>query len=265
MNAAGDADRQPIEHLGGELPDPFFVRRIGGGVDEAHRQGLNPGFLQVGEDAPRIVLVQRNADAAVGQHALPDLPAELPRDQGRRELDGEIVVVIASLLAHLQDVPEAFGGDQRGLGAVSLDQGVRRERGSVHNDHHLRQLDPGNVLEGAQPVEDRPARIVGRGKDLETEEGSAVDAVDDQIREGSANVDADPIARPCCLAHIVFRHTNPPAALTGRNARAHDDYATPSPPGRCRQLAAKPPAFASPPILLGMDLSRQGAKLSIEK
>src|SRR3989449_7548229 len=94
---------------------------------EADRERLAAVWGDLGEHAPRGHLVDRSRDRAVGEEPLRDFAAQVARDEGRGRVDEEIVHVVAALAPDLQGVAEPFGRQERGFGALLLDQGVGRE------------------------------------------------------------------------------------------------------------------------------------------
>ena len=79
-------------------------------------------------------LVQLHQHLAVGGEALADFEAQRARHQRHRAVDHQVVMVEALLVALLDDVAEAFGGDEGGPRALALDQRIGGERGAVDED-----------------------------------------------------------------------------------------------------------------------------------
>ena len=73
---------------------------------------------------------------AVDQHALVHLEAQVARRERPRPLHEQVVHVVAVLAGDLDRVAEALGRDQRGPGALPLDDGVGDERGAVEDVGH---------------------------------------------------------------------------------------------------------------------------------
>src|SRR5205823_10500494 len=103
---------------------------------------------ELGERAPRGYRVQSSGDRAVREEPLRDFAAQVARDEGRGRVDEEIVHVVAALAPDLEGITEPFGRQERGPGALLLDQRVGRER---------RPVDDGPDLTGAHArlVEER--------------------------------------------------------------------------------------------------------------
>ena len=106
-------------------------------VQEADRQRLHPRRADLRHHALEQLLIQRRQHLAIGAHALGDREAQLPRHERRRQLELQIVVLVALLVAHLEHVAEARGGDERGARALALDQRIGRERRAVQQHRHL--------------------------------------------------------------------------------------------------------------------------------
>src|SRR5579875_2216994 len=69
-------------HLGQDLPDRRFVRRVRPRMDEAHGDGLDLGFLEALRDRDDTLAVQRLDDLALGIQPLRDLERQMARDVG---------------------------------------------------------------------------------------------------------------------------------------------------------------------------------------
>ena len=161
-------------------------------VEIAHRHRPHPLVPKLRHEAAHEVLVQRGQHGAVGGHALGHVEAEVARHQGLGELKIEVVELVAVLAADLQGVPEPFGGKQRGEGALALDQGVGDQRGAVYHRAWLRPVDDPCLQALAHGGFHRHARVSVGGQGL-ADEGRAVIRHQEQIREGSADVNADAI------------------------------------------------------------------------
>ena len=95
--------------------------------------------------------VEREPHDALDVHALGHREAERARHERRRLFEEHVVLVVAALVGDLDDVAETFGRDQRGAGALALDDGVGRERGAVQ-EH-------ADVARSARPASARTARV----------------------------------------------------------------------------------------------------------
>jgi len=91
---------------------------------------------------PRAAASSRPEHAAVGEQPLRDLPSQVTGHQRSRGLDEEVVHVVAPLVADLQGVAKARGGEERGAGALPLEQRVGGQGSPVDDGADLRR---GNV------------------------------------------------------------------------------------------------------------------------
>jgi hypothetical protein len=98
------------------------------------------------------------------------------------------------LAPDLDRVAKAARGDQRGPGALALDQGVGEQRGAVH---HVRDR-LGRYVGLAQHFHDAAldggVRLLGRGQDLGDAQQRARLVDHDEVGEGAADVRPDPMA-----------------------------------------------------------------------
>ena len=75
-----------------------------------------------------------NQHVPLSVDALADRQAQPARHQRRRQVDVDVVLLEPVFVADLDHVAKAFGGQQRGLGALALDQRVGRKRGAVDDE-----------------------------------------------------------------------------------------------------------------------------------
>ena len=101
-----------------------LVVGVGVAIEEQDRAGLDAELLELRAERRDLALVERRVDLAVGEHALLDLEAQRALDQRHVLLEEQIVGVRPVDAADLVDVAEAFGDEQRGLGAGALQDGV---------------------------------------------------------------------------------------------------------------------------------------------
>ena len=80
-----------------------------------------------------------------------DREAVLARDQRRRQLQVQVILLEAVFGPHLDHVAKTFGRDQRGLRAAALDQGVGRQRRAVDDDADLGRRNTGIARDDAMP------------------------------------------------------------------------------------------------------------------
>ena len=79
-------------------------------------------------------------DGAIEQHALVDTEAEIARHQRNRQRRREVVKLGPVLAADRDQIFEAARGDECGLRAFALEQGVRRDGRSMHDFGALRAV-----------------------------------------------------------------------------------------------------------------------------
>ena len=208
-------------HLGDELLRAALVGGVAEAVEIAHRHRPHVLVPKLGHETAHEVLVQRCKNAAVGGDALGHIETEVARHQGLGELEIQIVELVAVLAADLQGVPEPFGGEQRGEGPLALDQGIGDQRGAVHHGARLATVHDAGLQPLAHGGFHRHARIAVGGEGL-ADEGGAVIRHQQQIREGSAYVNADTVHGGRTTAAIARTGPSgrrsdrpPPGAATG--------------------------------------------------
>ena len=115
------------------LGNHSLVGRVGVGVDETNANRFNIGAAQLlGDHGERSCGGGVHHDTeSVG--ALGDLEHPITRYGRGRELDLQVVHVVAMLVADLQRVAEARRGDDTGPTDLALDQRIGDERGGMHD------------------------------------------------------------------------------------------------------------------------------------
>ena len=117
--------------------DPALVLGIGEAVQKPDRHGLDLLRGERIDRARNAVVVKRHQHGALRIDALAHRQAQPARHQRRRQIDIEVVLLEAVLVADLDHVAKTFGGEQRGLGALPLDQRIGGERGAVDDQAHV--------------------------------------------------------------------------------------------------------------------------------
>ena len=162
------------------------------GVQQADRDRLDTLRDQLADDPPRAVLVERLAHRAVGQQPFAHLAAQVSRHEGRRRIDEQVVHVVATLVANLERVPEALGGEERRARALALDERVGGERRAVHDRADGARGSPRLLEERRDALLDRVRRVFRRGENLAHARGARRLVDHHEIGEGAADVDPEP-------------------------------------------------------------------------
>ena len=178
----------PQEVLYGALVGRVLVR-----MEEADGQGLHSSRDQVGDLAAHLVEVDRRDDHAVPGRPLVDLAPQIPEGQRLRELQKEVVDVIALLDAHLERVAEPPRREEPERCTRALDDGVGDQRRPVDELIDLREREPGGSEQLVQPLERTRRRVLRRGQALVDPDPPAHRVQQHEVGEGAPDVKADPI------------------------------------------------------------------------
>ena len=107
---------------------------IGAGVavEKQNGGGLDPEPFQHAAELLHLVVVERNLDFAVGQHALPDFEPQRPFHQGLVLLKEEVIGIGPVDPADLIDVAKSLGDEERCPRPLALQDRIDGNRGAVH-------------------------------------------------------------------------------------------------------------------------------------
>jgi len=106
-------------------------------------------------------------------------------------LDENVELVVAALIGDIEDVAKTLGRDERGARALALDDGVGRERRSVHEHVEIARPQFGGLEELERARDDRLLGRTGRGEDLERQ--APRPGLDHDVRKGAADIDRQAI------------------------------------------------------------------------
>ena len=178
--------------LADERAEPPLVHRVRIAVDKADGDRLRPLVAQAANGRARLGLVELRHHRPVRADALADLMAPRAGHQEGRFVDGEVVDVGADLPAELEDVPEALGGQQADGRAAVLQQRVRGDRRAVRQERDGRRRDPFPGQQALDPCRDAVRLVLRRRGALEDPQRAAPRLQEAEVREGAADVHAEP-------------------------------------------------------------------------
>src|SRR4029077_6552879 len=121
------------------------------------------------------------------------------------QVDVYIVLLEAILVADLENVAKAFGGQQRHLGALALDQCICGKRGAVDDEVNLSRLDARSRDHAAYSI--KPAGLGRAGRRERLCRETAFAHFERTIRERAADVDPEPDLRHG--VYVFERHLKP--------------------------------------------------------
>ena len=126
-----ERDEGAGEQLAQNLPRAPLVVGIGEGVEVADRDRPDAGVPDAFGRRAHSRLVEGEEDFAPRPDPLADLEAELAGDERRRALVEGLIEVRHPHPAELEHVAEPAGGEQRGRGALALEDRIGRDRAAV--------------------------------------------------------------------------------------------------------------------------------------
>ena len=162
-------------------------------MQQTDRDGLDPFGDQAVHHPFDLGGVERAFDLALAVHALVNLEAKPPLDQRWRLFVIHVVEPGHAKRPDLEDVAKALGGDKPGARALVLEDGVRSDGRAMQ---HLVNLMPRHArrLEHLRQAFGDSARIVVDGGGNFLGDDSAITTQKDDVCEGAADIDADPVA-----------------------------------------------------------------------
>ncbi len=165
------------------------MRRIGVGVHEEDRDRLDAKLFQLLGQRGQRRDIKRRDDLAIAADPLRHLETQHARNE---RLVASIVQIerIGPVAARdLEHVAEALGGEERGLGALALDQRVDHQRGAVVDE----ACGMGVELRLGEAVEHAVNQVAVGSRALGVGDPMGIGVVGHKIGEGAANVDGNGI------------------------------------------------------------------------
>ncbi len=173
---------------GEDLTGAALVRRVRKAVEEANCDRLNTlGGEAIGELHER-PLVKRDEDPAAGIDALAHRIAQPAGDERRGQVDIDVVLLEPVLVPDLDRVAEALGGNEGGLGALTLDDCIGRQRRAMDDDRQISRRQRGFLQDRADGFENGTLRGLWSGQDLDAV--AAPVRFERDVCERAADIDA---------------------------------------------------------------------------
>ena len=211
LGGAGDVDILADDRAD-DLLDPALVRVVRVRVQQRDRDRLHVCGGDPRSDGLDLGLVELAPDLAPRAAPLADLEPETPRHERRRDLVLDVVENGDPESAHLEDVAEPRGGDQRRPRPEALEDRVGGDRRRVHDPRQLGPVDLA-LAEQRDGAGDDAAGVVVRRRQHLLRPHRAVVAEQHDVRERAADVDPEPVL---CGAHLSLipttRRERAPAA-----------------------------------------------------
>jgi hypothetical protein len=188
---ARERHRNARKALGKQGRDAHLMTRLREAVEEPDCHRLDPLALDLVNGAVHVRLVERDQHAPARIDALAHRKAQAAWDERRRQIDADVVLLEAVLVADLDGVTKPQRRDQRGSGALALDERVGGERRAVNDDRKRRRRE-GRLGEHGRYGREHAA--LGRIRDGENLAGEApAAALERDIREGPSDIDAETV------------------------------------------------------------------------
>ncbi len=181
--------RQTRQTRGDQRGDALLMRRVGEAVQKTNGDRLDAGAFDLAEDAFGIRLVERRHHAALRIHPLLDAPTPAPRHQRRRQVDIDVILLEAVLVADLDGVAEAVGGNEGGARTLALDQRIGRQCRAVNDDADIAGRQSRGLEDDGDRLHDTALGCARRRQHLGAEPTPV--ALERDIREGPADIDAE--------------------------------------------------------------------------
>jgi len=187
--------RQPARN---RIAEAALVIGIGEAVQQPDRHGLDLLGSERIDRPGNAGFVEREEHLALRIDALAHRQAQPARNERRRQVDVDVVLLEAVFVADLDHVAESFGGEKRGSGALALDERIGGERRAMDDHADLAGRDAGLGRDRTQGGEHALFRRVRRGQDLPGKPPLA--DFQRHVGERAADVDADPDCGGGCHA-----------------------------------------------------------------
>jgi len=174
------------------------VIRIGEAVQQPDRHGLD---VLGGERVDRTGdarFIEWDEHLPLRIDPLADGQAQPARNERRRQIDVDVVLLEAVFVADLDHVAEALGGEKRGPGALALDERIGGERRAMDDHADFAGLDTRLGRDRAQSGQHALFRGVRRGQNLRRKAPRA--DFQRHVGERAADIDAEPDCRGGCHA-----------------------------------------------------------------
>ena len=195
-----------------DLLDALLVRRVAVRVQQQHGHRLDALASQLLGQLAHGGFVQRLVGAAIGAQALGHLEAQRALHQRLVLVEKEVVGIGAVDAADFVDVAETFGDQQRGVGAVALQQRVDRDGGTVQEQVAVLQVDLCAVQRGLDAVD----QLAVGGQGLAEQQLAGGFVKSRHVGEGAADVDGDAqlgLGAHGCLSRVQAAEWSVPMRL----------------------------------------------------
>ncbi len=170
--------------------------------------GLHLVFLGEGDDGVDVIFNQRRDNPAGGIQTLLHFQTAIAGDQQARRVLEQIVQRGAGRTPQFQDVAEALGRDQHGLGALALQNGVGHHRCGMGQQ---RDIGGGNAVFGerdGEALDHALAEIPRRGGDLGNANAARGFIHQGDIRKSAANIHAHTPTHHAASNSVIARQSS---------------------------------------------------------
>ena len=199
QDLAGEGNRNVGAGFQNQRLEPLLVGVVGVGVHQGHGDRLHPGVEQLADRLAGLRLVERPQDSAARVAPLRDPPCVLQvRERVRLLHDHPAGERSGGLRAReVEHLLEVLGDQQTHSRALFLEHDVGRDGRTVQDGADIARAHVGAVQQGGGSVDDPDGLVLGGRRRLQ-EMDLATSLVEEQeVGEGSADVDAEARAHGC--------------------------------------------------------------------
>ena len=195
-----DRDRDTRQLLGEDRRRAPLVDRIEIGEEERHRDRLHAAGGERPRGGPHGGLIERHQHLAARAEPLGDLQATSAGHERRRPSIEHVVHAQEVAAPDLEDITEAFSGEESGASPLPLEQGIDADCRAVDRQPTVGEVDAGLICAPQDAVQ----QLGGCAEGLGVDHGARRLVERHEVREGPTDVDADSEWHPGSFGAAVY-------------------------------------------------------------